>query len=184
MPHAFSARIWPTNFRCFDEAGFLIERVTKVTIFIGKNNSGKSAVLRTLDIIAKVTGPEKARELIDPVIDPHCGTDKPLVASVMLPLLRLLPGTSQDSPVLKKLQEFVRPPSAGLLGAYSSEFAQAEGLARVPAGILNTILKDLIGGYQPGGEKPFPLADCSADSAHSCVNSPTRNSTSIFKRGL
>ena len=36
------------NFRSFDSEGVVIENLSKLNIFIGKNNSGKSNILRFL----------------------------------------------------------------------------------------------------------------------------------------
>lgn len=41
------------NFRSFDEEGVFLENIEKINIFIGKNNSGKSNVLRFLNILSE-----------------------------------------------------------------------------------------------------------------------------------
>lgn len=42
-----------TNFRSFDSEGIVIENLSKLNIFIGKNNSGKSNILRFLYLLSR-----------------------------------------------------------------------------------------------------------------------------------
>lgn len=49
------------NFRSFDSEGILIENLSKLNIFIGKNNSGKSNILRFLNLCSKAR--EKGTEV-------------------------------------------------------------------------------------------------------------------------
>lgn len=41
-------RIWSKNFRSFDDKGIFLEGLSKINIIIGKNNCGKSNILRFL----------------------------------------------------------------------------------------------------------------------------------------
>ncbi len=41
------------NFRSFDSEGIFIENLSKINIFVGKNNSGKSNILRFLDLCSR-----------------------------------------------------------------------------------------------------------------------------------
>ncbi|NQT18910.1 MAG: AAA family ATPase [Planctomycetes bacterium] len=41
------------NFRSFDESGIMIKNLGKINIFIGKNNSGKSNILRFFRLLSK-----------------------------------------------------------------------------------------------------------------------------------
>jgi predicted ATP-dependent endonuclease of OLD family len=52
------------NFRSFDSEGILIENLSKLNIFIGKNNSGKSNILRFLNLCSKAS--EKGTEVTNP----------------------------------------------------------------------------------------------------------------------
>ena len=38
------------NYRSFDGDGFLLRNIQKVNVFIGKNNAGKSNILRSLNV--------------------------------------------------------------------------------------------------------------------------------------
>lgn len=52
------------NFRSFDSEGILIENLSKLNIFIGKNNCGKSNILRFLYLLSKaIKGVDKARNI-------------------------------------------------------------------------------------------------------------------------
>lgn len=44
------------NFRCFDAAGFRLLRPARVNVMIGKNNAGKSNVLRAVELFAQACG--------------------------------------------------------------------------------------------------------------------------------
>jgi predicted ATP-dependent endonuclease of OLD family len=58
------------NFRSFDDAGVILERPGKINIIIGKNNSGKSNVLRFFRRLAGFDGNSRSWTF-DPVVDSH-----------------------------------------------------------------------------------------------------------------
>jgi predicted ATPase len=49
------------NYRSFDEGGFIIRDPKKINVFIGKNNCGKSNVLRALAFISRLHGTNDGR---------------------------------------------------------------------------------------------------------------------------
>lgn len=46
------------NYRSFDEEGFFLEHLGKINVFIGKNNSGKSNILRAIRLLKKTNQPK------------------------------------------------------------------------------------------------------------------------------
>lgn len=70
------------NYRSFDEEGFVVEGLKRINVFIGKNNSGKSNILRTIRLLKCVNSPrmsqgrssERTHGLgLDPNVDSHDG---------------------------------------------------------------------------------------------------------------
>lgn len=82
------------NYRSFDERGFVIEDLRQINVFIGKNNSGKSNILRAIRLLKRITKPEmyqgESREGIDGLglksdIDSHQQNGLPPSATVGIP---------------------------------------------------------------------------------------------------
>jgi putative ATP-dependent endonuclease of OLD family len=59
------------NYRSFDRTGFLIDELKKVNVFIGKNNCGKSNVLRAVSILRHLRGPGIQLPGYAPLNDEH-----------------------------------------------------------------------------------------------------------------
>mgnify|MGYP001806517711 CR=1 FL=1 len=66
------------NYRCFGEAGFRLEDPRRVNIVIGKNNAGKSAVLRAVQLFAQEFRVDELKAKFDPLEDSHHGNANPI----------------------------------------------------------------------------------------------------------
>lgn len=70
------------NFRSFDENGILLENIKKLNIFIGKNNSGKSTLLRFLKYFA--LNFSNLKEFPHSIEEEHKRNGKPVSLSLLL----------------------------------------------------------------------------------------------------
>ena len=82
------------NYRSFDEEGFVVDHIGKINIFIGKNNSGKSNIIRAIRLLRRVTKPKMpqgekggydAGLCLKPEIDSHGRRGTPPSVTVDLP---------------------------------------------------------------------------------------------------
>ncbi len=78
------------NYRSFDDGGFVIDGLRKINIFIGKNNSGKSNILRAIRLLRCVKtaamGQGEGGLCLKPEIDSHDQARSPVSMIAMLPL--------------------------------------------------------------------------------------------------
>lgn len=72
------------NYLSFDEAGFFLDRISKLNVLIGKNNSGKSNVLRAIQLLGGVRPNEKPK--LDALIHGHRRNGKDPSVTVDVPL--------------------------------------------------------------------------------------------------
>ncbi len=101
--HTMSAPQLPAfgaaNYRSFGEGGFLVEGTNKVNVFIGRNNSGKSNVLRVVELFRKRRLGRKQNEAFDALRDHHHQEkDKVPEGIVGLPLPQLVGARWGDLP--------------------------------------------------------------------------------------
>lgn len=96
------------NYRSFDEAGFVIRDLQKITVFIGKNNCGKSNILRAVRLLKRVTSARmpqgdanRAGLGLTPEIDSYRRNGAPPTAIVVLPSEHLV----QNQAVHPRLRE-------------------------------------------------------------------------------
>ena len=68
------------NYRSFDDTGVYLENLKKINVIIGKNNCGKSNVLRFLQLINSSIASN--RDFISEPSDKHRRNDKPIIISV------------------------------------------------------------------------------------------------------
>lgn len=89
------------NYRSFDQQGFVIRDVRKINVFIGKNNSGKSNILRAIRLLRRITSPRmhQGEETghhdslgLKPEIDGYRQNGEPPHATAVLCLDNLLEG--------------------------------------------------------------------------------------------
>lgn len=78
------------NYRSFDGEGFVLRDLKKVNVFIGKNNCGKSNVLRAINVLRQVNSPSVPLKTLGPVVDGHRQQDTPPVVTAVLPAESLL----------------------------------------------------------------------------------------------
>jgi hypothetical protein len=78
------------NYRSFDSEGFVLRDVKKVNVFIGKNNSGKSNILRAINVLRQVNTAVPSFKALDWLVDGHRQQEVPFVASAVLPANLLL----------------------------------------------------------------------------------------------
>ena len=57
-PHLQFTGFGVANYRSFDEEGFVVDHIGKINVFIGKNNSGKSNILRAIRLLKRITQPK------------------------------------------------------------------------------------------------------------------------------
>jgi putative ATP-dependent endonuclease of the OLD family len=86
------------NYRSFDNDGFLIEDIRKINVFIGKNNCGKSNVLRTLALLREINdvGHSHALKSFDSNVDTHRRSGQRPSITIIIPAASLFshPGFS------------------------------------------------------------------------------------------
>ncbi|MCK5109887.1 MAG: AAA family ATPase [Arcobacteraceae bacterium] len=70
------------NFRSFDENGIFLDEIKKINIFIGKNNSGKSTLLRFLKYFAQHS--KKLSDFPHSIEEEHRRNGKPISITLML----------------------------------------------------------------------------------------------------
>lgn len=82
------------NYRSFDDTGFVVDEIGKINVFIGKNNSGKSNVLRAIRMLRRIKSPKmpqgnkagyEAGLGLSPEIDSHKRTGTPPTAAILFP---------------------------------------------------------------------------------------------------
>lgn len=79
------------NYRSFDEHGFVVEDMRKINVFIGKNNSGKSNILRAIRLLKRITMPKMPQAEqrdglgLRPDIDSHRRNGLPPSVTVNVP---------------------------------------------------------------------------------------------------
>ncbi len=79
------------SYRSFDEHGFVVEDMRKINVFIGKNNSGKSNILRAIRLLKRITKPQMRQDIgqdglcLRPDIDSHRRNGLPPSVTVHLP---------------------------------------------------------------------------------------------------
>jgi AAA15 family ATPase/GTPase len=72
------------NYRSFDNEGFVLNDIKRVNVLIGKNNTGKSNVLRAIRILKTMALPH-ANLAWDKQVDSHRRKDDELSAIVIVP---------------------------------------------------------------------------------------------------
>src|SRR5258708_25280932 len=72
------------NYRSFGETGFVVGDIKKVNVFIGKNNSGKSNVLRAISQLRRLQVGDRVKG-IDPLEDHHRRRPIPPSLTVRIP---------------------------------------------------------------------------------------------------
>ncbi len=71
------------NYRSFDSEGFIIIDMKKVNIFMGKNNSGKSNVLRAIRLLRQINAPTAQIKPWNPFVDGHDQKDDSLILTAV-----------------------------------------------------------------------------------------------------
>src|SRR5687768_7349089 len=74
------------NYRSFDNVGFIIKNLKRVNVFIGKNNCGKSNVLRTIELLRQVKGASHSIKNWDATIDSHRQDGRTPVVTACVPV--------------------------------------------------------------------------------------------------
>lgn len=77
------------NYRSFDNEGFVIRDIKRINIFIGKNNCGKSNILRAIELLRQVKTPTTAFKNLDPMVDSHRRNAVPASIFVLIPTATL-----------------------------------------------------------------------------------------------
>lgn len=96
------------NFRSFDENGIYLDSIKKLNIFIGKNNSGKSTLLRFLKYFA--LNSSNLKEFPHSIEEEHKRNGKPVSVSLLLTHSELGYPTYIDSYNHERLEKFVPNP--------------------------------------------------------------------------
>jgi len=73
------------NYRSFGPEGFLIRNPKRINVFIGKNNCGKSNILRGLQVLSRLSEPKGGRKGFDNVTDGHRKSGNNLTATAFVP---------------------------------------------------------------------------------------------------
>ena len=79
-----------TNYRSFGPDGFLLTNLRKVNVLVGKNNAGKSNVLRAIHVLRQLNRSDGGNAF-PAVTDRHQRRDVPVEAKVVIPLGPLIP---------------------------------------------------------------------------------------------
>lgn len=104
-----------SNYRSFDENGFVLDSLSKINILIGKNNSGKSNVFRAISLLHKLRearmpqrGNSDRRGCFDLVreIDSYQQKGAPPSATIILPLDNLLGEDRRFEAIKEQVQRF------------------------------------------------------------------------------
>jgi putative ATP-dependent endonuclease of OLD family len=98
------------NYRGFGKDGFVVGNLSKINIFIGKNNCGKSNVLRAISLLRQVNSATPSFKTFVPLLDNHRRSSEAPVAIARVRLDDLLACAKDpvESHVRKQLAETVR----------------------------------------------------------------------------
>lgn len=92
------------DYRSFGSDGFMVDKIAKINVFIGKNNSGKSNILRALRLLSHVASALGSSVPVDPRVDSHNRSGaRPKI------LVRMSPGSfvPRDSPFREAISKAV-----------------------------------------------------------------------------
>jgi putative ATP-dependent endonuclease of the OLD family len=92
------------NYRSFGKDGFVIEHPSKVNVFIGKNNAGKSNILRAVQFIAEQSRQAWNLAGFDPIRDGHRATNKNPIVTVFVSLKAIFRGKSNYSELINRYE--------------------------------------------------------------------------------
>jgi hypothetical protein len=74
-----------SNYRSFDDDGFVLRDLKKVNVFIGKNNSGKSNVIRSIGLLSRLKKPGDRIGPLDEKVDVRGGAAAQPAAATVIP---------------------------------------------------------------------------------------------------
>lgn len=80
------------NYRSFDEHGFFVDDLRQINVFIGKNNSGKSNILRAVRLLKRLETPSMQQSDLGltPEIDSHRQDGRSVSVTLFVALERIL----------------------------------------------------------------------------------------------
>lgn len=84
------------GYRSFDDGGFVLRRIKEVNVFIGKNNSGKSNLLRAIDVL-RTASCRRGSLKLDAHLDKHRHGQGPIVAIAVVPSAFVFHGVGSNA---------------------------------------------------------------------------------------
>jgi putative ATP-dependent endonuclease of the OLD family len=145
------------NYRSFDEKGFFISDVKKVNIFIGKNNSGKSNILRAIQLLSRLKGTNAPADLISQLTDTHRRSAAPLTAVATVPINVAIP---PDKLVPKTMKEVVKTLGSNIEVRWNmanGEALDVEKLRTLHITMLRELLQQLSNARLDNSTPPGPI---------------------------
>src|SRR4051812_16295162 len=93
------------NYRSFDEKGFVIRNPSKINVIIGKNNCGKSNVLRAISLLRQVRSRHTKLQGVEDALDGHQQKPTQQIATVVFDPKPLFAGHEHGDLFLKQYKE-------------------------------------------------------------------------------
>jgi hypothetical protein len=91
------------NFRSFDGDGFILKHPKRINVIIGKNNSGKSNIIRAMCLLLQVKGASVSLQQFSPSLDGHRQQTLPVIVTSIVPIDHVFP--SQASQLISQYRE-------------------------------------------------------------------------------
>lgn len=147
------------NYRSFGPEGFLLTKPRKVNILVGKNNSGKSNVLRAIHAFRELHQPNFGRKLFASV-DKHRRGDTPVDAVVVLPLEPLIPAQHKGSQTVSDIFKSAGTKVTVRWDTSSGELVSAPELEGITLGHLRWLMNQLakVDLENPSGKRELFMA--------------------------